>query len=60
LRRGGESPCVIAGFAEDALDEGKMPAGTAVEDQPGAVAILDVGGMNDDAQQEPERVDEDN
>ena len=49
---------LIAGIGEDALDEGKRAARRA-QQFAGTVAILDVGGMDDDAQQEAERVDED-
>ncbi len=49
---------LITGIGEDALDEGKEPAGSPVEDQSRAVAILDVGGMNDDVQEKAEGVDE--
>jgi hypothetical protein len=49
---------LIAGIGEDALDEGKQATVSLVEDQSRAVAILDVGGMNDDLQEKAERVDE--
>ena len=49
---------LIAGIGEDALDEGKQATASLVEDQSRAVAILDVGGMNDDIQEKAERVDE--
>jgi hypothetical protein len=49
---------LITRIGEDALDEGKAATGALVEDQPRAIAILDVGGMNDDVQEEAERVDE--
>ena len=49
---------LIAGIGEDALDEGEQ-APRRTEQVAGAVAILNVGGMDDDAQQEAERVDED-
>ncbi len=49
---------LIAAIGIDAFDEGEAAAGFA---QHGArsVAVLDVGGMNGDAQQEAERIDED-
>ena len=50
---------LIAGIGEDALDEGKEAARASIEHQPRAIAILHVGGMDDDVQQEAERVDED-
>jgi len=57
----GQSPCqlwsLIVGVGEDALDEGEQAARAAVEDQSCPVAVLDVGRMNDDVQQEAERVD---
>ena len=49
---------LIAGIGEDALDEGKGSPRRA-QQVAGAVAILHVGGMDDDAQQEAERIDED-
>ena len=49
---------LIAGIGEDTVDERKQAAGAPVEDQPGAVAILDVGRVDDDAQQQAKRVDE--
>jgi hypothetical protein len=56
--RSGESAGVVAGVGKDAFDEGKEAARTTVEDQPRAVAILHVGGVDDDVQQEADRVDE--
>ena len=50
---------LIASIGEDALDEGKQAARAPVEHPSGAIAILDVGGMNDDIQEQPERVDQD-
>ena len=49
---------LIAGIGEDARDEGKRAACRA-QQFAGAVAILHVGGMDHDAQQETERIDED-
>ena len=49
---------LIAGIGEDALDEREGPARLA-KNFADAVAILDVGRMNNDAQQQTERVDED-
>ena len=54
---GGFRP-LIAGVGEDAFDEGKEPARALVEDEPRTIAILHVGRMDDDVQQEAERVDE--
>ena len=50
---------LIAGIGEDALDEGEEAAGAPIENQARRVAVLNVGGMNDDVQQEAERVDQD-
>ncbi len=56
---GGGLGSLIAGIGEDALDEGEEAARALIEDQSRAVAILHIGGMDDDVQQEAERVDED-
>jgi len=48
---------LIAGVSEDALDEREHAARSA-QQQDRAVAILDSGGMDDDVQQETQRVDE--
>ena len=50
---------LIAGVGEDALDEGEEAAGASIENQPRPVAVLNVGGMNDNIQQEAERIDKD-
>ena len=50
---------LVAAVGIDAFDKGKQAARATVEDQRNAVAILNVGGMNGDAQQEAERVDQD-
>ena len=55
----GNSWPAIAAVGEDALDERKQRARSFVENQCRAVAILDIGGMDGDAQQEAQRVDED-
>lgn len=49
---------LIASVGEDTLDEGKEASGSLIEDPSRTVAILDVGGMNDNGQEEAERVDE--
>ena len=49
---------LIAGIGEDALDEGEEAARASIENEPRPVAILHIGGMDDDVQQEAERVDE--
>jgi len=55
--QGGPRP-LIAGIGEDALDEREGSAGLA-QNLMRAIAILDVGGVDDDTQEEAERVDED-
>jgi hypothetical protein len=50
---------LISGVGEDPLDERKQGSRALVEDQRGPVAILDIGGMDGNAQQQSERVDED-
>ena len=56
---GGQGGAAVVGVAEDALDAWEAASGAAIEDQPGAVAILHVGRMDHDIQEEAERVDED-
>lgn len=55
----GERRALIARVGEDALDEGEEAARADIEDKPCAVAVLHCGGVNDDVQEEAERVDED-
>jgi hypothetical protein len=50
---------LIAAVSKNAFDEGEQATGAPVEHQCNAVAILNVGGMNGDAQQQTERIDED-
>jgi len=50
---------LIAGIGEDALDEGEEAAGASIDNQSRPVAVLNVGGMDDDVQQEAERIDQD-
>src|SRR6266446_6806656 len=50
---------LIAGIGEDPLDEGKKAARASIENQPRPVAVLNVGGMDDDVQQKAERIDKD-
>ena len=57
--RSGSSRSLIAGIGKDALNEGEQAAGASIEDQPRPVAVLNVGGMDDDVQQEAERIDQD-
>ena len=49
---------LVAGIGEDTLDEREETARTPIENEPRAVAILHVGRMNNDIQQETERIDE--
>jgi hypothetical protein len=48
---------LITCIGEDALDKGKQASGAPIEDQPGAVAILQIAAMDDDVQEKAERVD---
>jgi len=50
---------LIAAVGEDALDEGKQAACALIEHQRDAVAILNVGGVDGNVQQQAERVDQD-
>jgi len=50
---------LVAGVGEDALKEREETPCAPIEDKPGAVAILHIGRVDDDIQQEPERIDED-
>src|SRR5437762_9262265 len=50
---------LITGIGEDALDEGEEAAGTSIENQPRPVSVLNIAGMDDDVQQEAERIDQD-
>jgi len=49
---------LIPGIGEDALDEREEAARALIEHQPRAVAILHIGGMHDDVQEQAERIDE--
>src|SRR3954449_9579574 len=49
---------LVAGINEDALDEGKEAARASIEDKRRAIPILFINGMDDDIQQEAERIDE--
>lgn len=57
--RGRRLRSAIAGIGKDAFDEREQTARTSIEDQSRAIAILHIGGMDDDVQQEAERIDED-
>ena len=48
---------LIGGIGEDAFDEGKQTPGAA-QQIAGAVAILHAGWMDDDVQEQAERIDE--
>jgi hypothetical protein len=50
---------LISGIGENAQDEGPKRARRLVQHKACAVAILNIGGMDGDAQQQAERVDED-
>jgi hypothetical protein len=50
---------LITSVGEDALDEGKEAACASIKHKPRPIAVLQVGGMDDDAQEEAERIDED-
>jgi hypothetical protein len=54
---GGQLRSLVVGVGEDVLDEGEQAAGTTIKDQARAVAVLHIGGVDDDVQQEAERVD---
>ena len=49
---------LIAGVADDPLDEGELPACLA-QQRFGAVAVLHIGRMHDHTQQQAERVSQD-
>lgn len=54
---GGLGP-LVSGIGEDALDEREEMARAPVEHQPRTIAILHAGRVDNDIQQEAERVDE--
>lgn len=54
----GHLRALIAGIGEDPFDEGEQAARASIEDQPSAIAILQVGRVDGHVQQEAERVDE--
>ena len=56
---GGERRALVTRVGEDALDKGEEAARADIEDKPCAIAVLHRGGVNDDVQEEAERVDED-
>ena len=50
---------LISSIGEDALDEGKETTRPVIENQQCAIAILHVGRMDDDIQEEAQGIDED-
>ena len=48
----------IGAVGEDRLKEWKQPAGPAIQDQQGAVTILDIGRVDDRVEDQAEGVDE--
>ena len=48
----------VGAVGEDRLQEGKQPAGVAIQDQKGAVAVLYVGRVDDDGEDQAEGVDQ--
>ncbi len=55
----GQLRSLVASIGEDALEERREAARAPIKDKPRAIAILHIGRVNDDIQQETERVDED-
>ena len=55
----GRFGALIAGIGKDALDEREAAARAPVENERGPIAVLNVGRMDDDIQQEAECIDED-
>lgn len=49
---------LVAAIGVDALDEGEGAAGLP-QDGDGAITVLNIGGMDDDAQEEAEGIDKD-
>ena len=50
---------LVSGISEDTLDEGEESARALIEDEQSAVAILHSGRVDDDVQQQADRVDQD-
>ncbi len=48
----------VGAVGEDRLQEGKEPARLAVQDQKGTIAVLQVGRVDDDGEDQTEGVDE--
>lgn len=55
---GGNRP-LVAAIGKDHLDEREQRAGRRVQHQGGTIAVLDIGAVDGDVQQQPERVDKD-
>jgi hypothetical protein len=53
---GGRDIPLVAAVGEDHLEEGEQRAGCLVQDQGGAVTVLDVGRVDGDVQEQAERV----
>ena len=51
--------CPLPGISGDKLDEGEKAACAPIEDEQSAVAILHSGRVDDNVQQQAERVDQD-
>jgi hypothetical protein len=58
-RRAGGTRTLVSGIGEDGTYEGEQRPRSAVEHQSRAIAVLQVGRVHDDGQQQSERVDED-
>ena len=56
---GGELWSLIIGVGKNALDEGEHTPSAALENERRAIAVLPIGGVDDDVQEEPQRVDKD-
>ncbi len=48
----------VGAVGEDRLQDGKQPAGPAIQDQRGAVTILEIGRVNDRVEDQTEGIDE--
>lgn len=55
----GADGALVGAIGEDNLEEGKRRSCPGIKDQGGAVPILNARMVNNDVQQQPERVDED-
>lgn len=57
--RFGDMPTLVAAIDKDDLNEREEHAGSFIQDEQGAVSILDIGWMNDNGQQETEGIYQD-